>query len=968
MDSSKRSSFDERSTTASALRLFTRTPTGHRLSLRRSGTTSTSSASVRSFQTEKPTSCVTRETLNDDCALHRFIVWAAVKRNDCIKMTPEERRECPLLRCRKRFPNHELMLQHLYSCEHLESGEYWCYDCERAEKLHDEIKCRRCLGHPSKRKRLMSMAKSVFSSLGRPKSANLPVIEMDMEDDPPSYSSLLQTNENQQFELQSNEIHEIDSGEVLLASIPEHAEVSRSSSTSTNYTGSISIRSRQAPVDTRAPFDESLINWEPSPQISTISPAQLERHDAENNDAKPSLHIDTAMLDFFRSRSTHRSKTLAPSNSVRSTTSTTSTNSTSSTASCTISPMSAWSGAWRNPQIFNSTLTSPADDVPKPEDALPSAQTLPVHPEIDDTDMDFAHFWDGSGSLDGLIELPADVPMCVGPVDLNTSVVPHSAGDFTLYNAETPLQNSLTAATRALPKLVEDPTYGSLRPSAHTIIQSAQDTLELHIAESMAKLDGLVRDGKTPLAMNFHSMLPGSIAAVGLEALSDILQGKHLTSSLKLLCYVHVIYSFSLVVHEQSEAQWWTELFTQSLAYSSWLPNEDRLAYIQVVDFLWKPGDMTDEVFMDLLQRNLAPLSSQSSSWKGKAPAQFIDTDRDLLIFIAEYFLDELEFAALQDTTRPEIQASSLCIQHLKDVNLAMSPNSPFTFAAKYLILLLERKYQAAPGYLRSLSDLTTKIDSNHVSTVRRLELELMQRGKMQLPTDSNLDAYVEQIRAEINSLITNGCLVVPPRLLYQRLGIELTASVMQGRRINPSYSDNLSSIAPGHATVVKEGKPNDTADGFTFAGWPGLDITNMLTPPVPEVPTPSSQQQQQSLCPPAAASTSRHPSVDIEKPSSPGRVHAESMSNDKVEGDMCCDICGYRPKGDPKWFHGSMAKHKKLQHSINPPKVYACPFPGCNSRYQKRADNLRQHQIEKGHFVNRQDGSARSRKRKKTE
>jgi hypothetical protein len=85
-----------------------------------------------------------------------------------------------------------------------------------------------------------------------------------------------------------------------------------------------------------------------------------------------------------------------------------------------------------------------------------------------------------------------------------------------------------------------------------------------------------------------------------------------------------------------------------------------------------------------------------------------------------------------------------------------------------------------------------------------------------------------------------------------------------------------------------------------------------------------------------------------------------------KAEADASCELCGYRPKGDPQWFRGSMAKHKKLQHSDNPPKVYKCPFPGCKSSFQKRPDNLRQHQIEKNHFVGEEAASRRPSKRKR--
>lgn len=103
-----------------------------------------------------------------------------------------------------------------------------------------------------------------------------------------------------------------------------------------------------------------------------------------------------------------------------------------------------------------------------------------------------------------------------------------------------------------------------------------------------------------------------------------------------------------------------------------------------------------------------------------------------------------------------------------------------------------------------------------------------------------------------------------------------------------------------------------------------------------------------------------------------PTNNHADVAASGatRVESDSCCEICGYRPEGDPRWFPGSMAKHKKLQHASTPPKIYECPYPGCTSKYTNRPDNLRQHQIKKNHFVEVQtagdDAGGRPSKRKK--
>lgn len=122
---------------------------------------------------------------------------------------------------------------------------------------------------------------------------------------------------------------------------------------------------------------------------------------------------------------------------------------------------------------------------------------------------------------------------------------------------------------------------------------------------------------------------------------------------------------------------------------------------------------------------------------------------------------------------------------------------------------------------------------------------------------------------------------------------------------------------------------------------------THKSTPPEDSTSASSSES------PSSTASRSKNALQTPVSPTSPPPQKPETA-------DACCELCGYRPKGDPRWFHGSMAKHKKTQHSTEPPKIYKCPYPGCVSAYKNRPDNLRQHQIEKNHFVDGHDGSSR--------
>ncbi|POR31182.1 Uncharacterized protein TPAR_08605 [Tolypocladium paradoxum] len=982
MESFKRSSFEEAGLAGSALRRWTRSPTGHRLGLRRLGTGSTSAASVTSLESDKSsTTCVTRETSSDECALHRFIVWAAVKRNACTRMTAEEKRECPLLRCRKRFPNHELMLQHLYLCEHLASGEYWCYDCGKAEQLSD-IKCRRCLGHPSKRKKMMSMAKSFFSSLGhKSRNGSLPDLDLDMDEELTSYESVL---DPPKVELQSNEIHEIDSCELPLPTIPEAREEPEPEPFSAYLSNLSSLPAvappRPSPAELgpgHSGIDETLINWEPSPTPPPAASEGLPLPEPPSTPERPVLQLNTQGLDYYRARSRRRNKVLAPSSSVRSTASTASTNSTSSTASHNISPMSAWSGAWSKAPGFDSTLTSPADDLADLADLFPRNDNAYRRPEIEDHDMDLT----GIATDAFLPELPAEVPMYMLPSanTLQSDVDPNppSTSSFAASSsAEQPMDANLTPIDSL--NVHQEPTQlvadivRNQHVSAHSLIQTARNMLDVHVANSMANLR---RDGKNHLVNQFLNMSPNSVADAGLEAMMDILEGHPATSPVNLLCFVHVIYSLSVVVHEQDAPRRCADLFIQAVSYSSRLTHQDRQAYIEVVDFLWKPSEIAGGDFMELLQTSLSEPSRKMVSRKCRQPVDTLEGCRfDALEFVAQYFLDELEDSALRDTQRLETQTSDLCIEHLKDVNLEAYEGSPFSIAANDTIDSLLLQYGSVPGFESAMRYILGRVKSNYVATPRRLELELMQAGKMRLSSDVCFDEYIASVRRHLDAiyeLYGSGITGENPRLRYYRHGIRLMRSIIQQPEPDQQPTTPDASVDVPFDPLSLDGRMAPNMDDFlgSMSDF-NFDIPTDAAAPVPDThipdvglnpPAPDAAE----LLPTPEGTASMGPwSGGTGTPASP----APSSSSKKVDSNSCCGKCGYRPKGDPRWFGGSMAKHKKLQHGAGPPKIYKCPFPGCTSQYKSRPDNLRQHQIDKGHFVDSGDGeSRRPSKRKKT-
>lgn len=205
-----------------------------------------------------------------------------------------------------------------------------------------------------------------------------------------------------------------------------------------------------------------------------------------------------------------------------------------------------------------------------------------------------------------------------------------------------------------------------------------------------------------------------------------------------------------------------------------------------------------------------------------------------------------------------------------------------------------------------------------------------------------------------MNSLVSEpgrSSAVVPVRTGVEASGLSTEAldAIMYGFdfesmvNLNPDADIDMPESAPAVGAPLMgaaEWTPEPTVESAAFAATPAAPLG-----------------LEESLISPNASAPS--------KPEPPSAAAAAAAAA-KVESDSCCEICGYRPKGDPRWFVGSMAKHMKTIHSENP-QIFRCPYPGCTSQYSKRADNLRQHQIEKGHFVDGEGNQGRRpRKRKR--
>lgn len=532
-------------------------------------------------------------------------------------MSAEKRLECPLLRCTQRFLSHEMMLRHLAGCEFLSSGEYWCYDHMRVERF-DDVKCKRCLGHPSKRRKMLSMAKSFFHSLGH-KHKKAPGFAFDPGDaaslPPPSYESLhISPQPADPTELSATEIVEIDSNPVTVTAttlVP-------------NYDGAIDPQALLIPeLESNPLSSESFMQWQPAPGVigSSMPVTPPEESALPSPVSRPFLQVNTHGLQGGRNvtrprpapRSVApfpRSKDLSPSSSVRSNASTASNVSTASNASSLVSPVSNWSGAWSMASGFDTSLTSPAEL---------------TNPDGFFSDNPLAGSYDASNTAyTGLLhdfcsELPADVPNLNGPENFSPEPLLFSFAGEPFANPSYATDVELMEDSIDLLGLDDAETGESSSCCSETksLVGSAWDALQEHIVSSMLKID---QTRGNPLADQLRSKSTRSIVTAGLQALRSLLGGNNSISAIDTLCLVHLVYAFSLVIHEQDTADRAKDLFFQSLSYATHLGPGEQDLYTQLTCQIWQPASTTHEQINKHFSAGQNGALSRSSSPKGKAP------------------------------------------------------------------------------------------------------------------------------------------------------------------------------------------------------------------------------------------------------------------------------------------------------------------------------------------------------------
>lgn len=535
-------------------------------------------------------------------------------------MAASERLRCPLLRCGEQFGDHETMLRHLSGCRHLEYGEYVCYECMRIEKFNDG-KCKCCLGHPTKRRRIINAAKSFFSTLGHKSRRDGSSFELDQEEfvvPPPSYDSISIEDVPlpQEQEISGTEILEMD------ATVPAELD-------------SVNCEP-QRPGTTQPSEEVSNSFFTPIPRfVAPAPPAHSLQRMQNSNGSRPSLALDTHNIG--RPSKVPRTKYLSPSSSLRSNVS----------SQGIISPISAGSGIWTNGSAIDTTLASPI--TPFSPDGIQSRSVsrensckfpkdFPLPSSLGwNTNGHKADMPENSGlsdqdnyALGNVSELPGD-----NPLDLS---VPRIWGEDPLLFSFDPKDNyswSSTVDTEVNVLFTTDNMNLNVQSDvtgfdSKTLVGHTWEALEEHMAFSIPN----VKHINNPLARQLEALSSKDMALRGLISLRNMLHGIDPVDPLDYLCFVHVAYAFSIIIHEEEMSTRSFKHFKQALAYRGFIPPADRAAYSAIVAAIWEPRDLNES------QSGL----SRSSSLKGKDPEIRLSPNMplraDALVGVAQNFLD----------------------------------------------------------------------------------------------------------------------------------------------------------------------------------------------------------------------------------------------------------------------------------------------------------------------------------------
>ncbi|OWP07021.1 hypothetical protein B2J93_7755 [Marssonina coronariae] len=485
------------------------------------------------------------------------------------------------------------MLRHVYNCPHLSKGLYWCFHCQKPERV-GKFQCKRCQGNTSGKGLFASVAKKIFSKLGaKPHrfdhaattgaSENLTnrYLDFDVEESSVMASFQDRFQQDRRMKWCLPDAQELPSTSV----IPEMAGDWKAASHELADTCISEMLGAGCPVELGA----GLENWEDNFYAESFEEFDVASEPVKTRVSSPKLaRLDTSVAQTALCSNwpdTPRSTTIiSPMSAIM--------RSDSTRSAIEISPTDSEASG-------NSFFTDSAYSRATTHSATFSNGSIKRFPSI-------GNIGDKKGTKDGdfclvseesINSTPGSVPPPLpeegAPLKRNilqkaqvNSTAEHSAGRFTGSSE---------------PKL-PSPNWDD----ATSLVRSFSEALDSHIQHSKATLQAL---SPTPTVRELLSVPRSSMISTGLEVLANLLAGRHPTSTIQVFSFTHVACALAIAVDDGDVRAHTEKWLRNTLIYASGLQGErHKKGYEQVAKAIWEPSGSS--VSNDLLSDSSRSIES----------------------------------------------------------------------------------------------------------------------------------------------------------------------------------------------------------------------------------------------------------------------------------------------------------------------------------------------------------------------
>lgn len=492
------------------------------------------------------------------------------------------------------------MLKHVWNCQYLSKGLYWCFHCQRPERV-GKFQCRRCQGAPSRKDRITSVAKRIFSKLGSSSHRTDHSAAASSSKDPKDLSNVFEEDDSPVPPYFADDYDGMRWDYPDAQELPNNCVIPE-------MAGDMSAASYELP-DT---FISEMVGTECPVEMGTERPCWEDNFYAETWDEPSSLALKPRAF----------SPKLALDTSVGQSSRIPSWTDTPQSATM-ISPMSAFGKSLSSPLEVSPTDSEASGNTFFTDSGYSSATTISHSnsfssnfrrfPSIGEriskgreveagteTATTLSHSFSFSSSRFG--RFPSVSDRKGKGREIGIEIASEQRMDETIYTnpMSPPMPTILQAPAQALDEESEA-VHSAGRCSeatelklssphwhdAASLVSTFSQALDAHIQHSQSTLQALPHSSTT---QELQSISRTAMVSIGLEVLTGILEGKHPTTTVQIFAFIHLACALAIAIDDEEakvHAQTW---FDDSLAWT-WVIQDERqkAGYEFVARAVWEP-------------------------------------------------------------------------------------------------------------------------------------------------------------------------------------------------------------------------------------------------------------------------------------------------------------------------------------------------------------------------------------------